>query len=304
VVLVAGRSGQLAIELQHLLTRAGHRPVSLGRPELDLASPSSLRAAISSIEPDVVINSAAYTAVDKAEDEPELAAAINAAGAGALAAAAADAGVPIFHISTDYVFDGTKRGAYQETDPPSPLGVYGRTKLEGERAVAEANPHHIILRTSWVFSAHGHNFVKTMLRLGRERSTISVVNDQSGCPTAAGDLAGAIATLLPRIVSESPPPDAFGVFHAAGQGTASWYAFARAIMEGAKSRGARSAEVIPISTAEYPTRARRPENSVLDSSRLRAVHGVDMPLWQTGLDATLDDILLPNCTLPVNEHDD
>jgi dTDP-4-dehydrorhamnose reductase len=148
------------------------------------------------------------------------------------------------------------------------------------------------LRTSWVFSAHGHNFVKTMLRLSRERSTISVVNDQRGCPTAARDLAVAIAALLPRIVSKSASPDAFGVFHAAGKGPVTWYTFAQVIMEGAAQRSARSAALVPISTADYPTRARRPKNSVLDSSRLQAVHGIDMPLWQTGLDATLNEIVL------------
>jgi dTDP-4-dehydrorhamnose reductase len=297
VVLVTGRSGQLAIELQRTLTVAGHRPVALGRPSLDLTSPSSLQAAIASVKPDAVVNAAAYTAVDKAEDEPEQAAAINAAGAGALSVAAADAGLPIVHVSTDYVFDGTKEGAYLETDPPAPLGVYGRTKLEGEQRVAEANPRHIILRTSWVFSAHGHNFVKTMLRLARERTSVSVVDDQLGRPTAAGDLASAIAALLPRIASDSASADTFGVFHAAGQGPVTWYAFARTIMQGAAKRGTHSATVVPISTADYPTRVRRPANSVLDCSRLRAVHGIEMPPWQTGLDATLDELLLPQLHL-------
>ena len=292
VVLVAGQTGQLAIELQRALNDAGHRCVTLGRPSLDLADPSSVQAAIMRVKPDAVVNAAAYTAVDKAEDEPELAAAINAFGAGALAGAAADAGLPIIHVSTDYVFDGTKDGAYVENDPTSPLGVYGRTKLEGELRVAEANPRHIILRTSWVFSAHGHNFVKTMLRLGRERTTVSVVDDQQGCPTAAADLAAAIATLLPGIVSDNASKDRFGVFHAAAKGPVTWCGFARAIMEGAAKRGARSAEVIPITTADYPTRAHRPANSILDSSRLRALHGIDMPMWQAGLDAVLDEILL------------
>jgi dTDP-4-dehydrorhamnose reductase len=292
VVLIAGRSGQLAIELQRAVSSAGHRPVAIGRPSLDLTSPSSLQAAIAGVKPDAVVNASAYTAVDKAEDEAELAAAINAAGAGALAAAAANAGVPIVHVSTDYVFDGTKDGVYLETDPPAPLGVYGRTKLEGEQRVAEANPRHVILRTSWVFSAHGHNFVKTMLRLARERTTVSVVDDQRGCPTSAGDLARAITTLLPRIVSDSASADTFGVFHAAGKGPVTWYAFARAIMDGAARRGAASAAVVPISTADYPTRARRPENSILDSSKLGRVHDIDMPPWQAGLDAVLDELLI------------
>jgi dTDP-4-dehydrorhamnose reductase len=257
-----------------------------------MTRPSSLQAAIASIKPDAVVNAAAFTAVDMAEDEPELAAAINAAGAGSLAAAAADAGLPVVHVSTDYVFDGTKEGAYLETDAPAPLNVYGRTKLEGEQRVAEANPRHVILRTSWVFSAYGHNFVKTMLRLARERTTVSVVDDQRGSPTAAADLARAITTLLPRIVSDSASADAFGVFHAAGKGPVSWYGFALAIMEGAAKRGARSAAVVPISAADYPTRARRPANSVLDCSRLLAVHGIEMPPWQSSLDATLNDILL------------
>jgi dTDP-4-dehydrorhamnose reductase len=259
---------------------------------LDLTSPPSLQAAIASIKPDAVVNAAAYTAVDRAEDEPELAAAINTAGAGALGGAAADAGLPIVHVSTDYVFDGTKEGAYLETDPPAPLGVYGRTKLEGEQRVAEANPRHLILRTSWVYSAHGHNFVKTMLRLGGERTTVSVVDDQWGCPTAAAELARAITILLPRIVNGNASEDMFGVFNAAGKGTASWHDFAQAIMEGAAMRGARSAAVVPIATSDYPTRARRPANSVLDCSKLHAVHGIDMSPWQGSLDAVLDDILI------------
>lgn len=290
-VLISGANGQLAQELTRKLASAGHRPVAMARPRLDLADVSTIRPALSSLAFDVVVNAAAYTAVDKAEDEPERATAINAAGAGALAAAAADADIPIIHVSTDYVFDGTKNGAYVETDLPAPLGVYGRSKLEGERLVALAQPRHIILRTSWVFSAYGHNFVKTMLRLGRERTTISVVDDQNGCPTAAGDLAHAIVAVLPNIISEHASPDEFGLFHATGRGTASWFSFAEAIMNGVAKRGAQRASVIPIKTADYPTRARRPANSVLDSSKLRHVHGIEMPPWQRGLDAVLDALV-------------
>ena len=290
-VLIAGSSGQVATELQRRLAKAGYSVIALGRPQLDLAHAHTFPSSLGRLEFDVVVNAAAYTSVDKAEDEPELAQAINVIGAGALAAMAADVSIPMIHISTDYVFDGTKCGAYLETDPTIPLGVYGRTKLEGERRVAAINPRHVILRTSWVFSAHGHNFVKTILRLGRERSTIQVVDDQYGCPTAGSDLADTIGKLIPNIIGDRPSMDAYGVFHATGQGSTTWCDFARAIMAGAARRGAASAEVVSINSSQYPTRARRPRNSVLDASRLRAVHGIAIPPWQNALEITLDELL-------------
>lgn len=293
-ILIAGRNGQVAGELAAQLTAAGTPFLALGRDGLDIADPGAIERTVADVGPAVVINAAAYTAVDKAEDEPEVARAINALGAGRLAAAAQQAGAPIIHVSTDYVFDGSKNGAYTETDPANPLGVYGATKLEGELLVAAANPRHVIVRTAWVYSPHGSNFVKTMLRLAASRDEIGVVADQRGSPTSAADLATALLAIASRVRGVAANDgDAYGTFNAAGSGTTTWAGFANAIMAGAAERGAPAARIKPITTADYPTRARRPANSVLDCSKLARVHGIGIGGWEPALARCLDILIGP-----------
>jgi dTDP-4-dehydrorhamnose reductase len=279
-VLVTGRRGQLA---RSLLERGQGWPdlelVAIGTPELDLSVPGSAAAAVRSIRPDVVVNAAAYTAVDKAEDEPELALAVNATGAGELARAAHELGAPIIHISTDYVFDGSGTSRYREEDEVGPIGAYGRTKLAGEERVRQSNPAHIILRTSWVYSPFGANFVKTMLRVAQGRDELTVVGDQVGNPTSALDLADAIGVVLDRLGSGTPA-DMVGTYHVGGSGEASWAEFAREIFAVSAELGGPSAKVRAISTADWPTRASRPANSRLDSSKFADKFALTMPEWR------------------------
>ena len=279
-LLVAGASGQLAHALvQRSRQLAGVTVIALGRPQLDLLDPASISHALDATRPDVVINAAAYTAVDKAESDAAAAFALNRDGAGALAAAAGAAGCPIIHVSTDYVFDGNKAGAYVEDDATNPMGVYGRSKLEGEAAVAAANARHVILRTAWVYSAHGHNFLKTMLRLARERPELRVVADQLGNPTFAPHLADAILAIAAQIGSAR----LWGVYHATATSETTWHGFASAIIAAAKPLGVPQVTVVPITTADYPTPARRPANSCLDCSKLERAFGLRLPPWQQGL---------------------
>lgn len=279
-VLVTGREGQLA---RSLAERASALPglslQAVGRPGLDLERPESIAAAIAAAAPDVVVNAAAYTAVDQAEDEPERAFRINGAAAGEVAAAARRAGARIIQVSTDYVFDGTGTGAYAESAPTRPLGVYGRSKLEGELSVAEANPDHVVLRTAWVYSAYGRNFVRTMLGAAVRRDELEVVADQRGSPTAAGDIADGIFALV-AAWRDRPRLGLGGTYHLAGSGEASWFDFAAAIFEEAGRHGLPTAAVKPIRTADWPTRAARPANSVLDSGRFAADFGYRAPPWR------------------------
>jgi dTDP-4-dehydrorhamnose reductase len=246
-----------------------------------------------------VINPAAYTAVDKAEDEPDLAHAINATAAGFIAEAAAKIGAPIIHFSTDYVFDGVSQIPYVETDAVGPNGVYGATKRAGELAVAAANPAHVILRTAWVCSPDGNNFLKTMLRFGVERPTLRVVDDQQGSPTFAADLAHATRVIVQALTNpDKPPPhlagpnQAYGIFHCTNAGTTTWCGFARTIMAEAARRGlGPMAHVEAITTDDYPTKARRPAFSKLDTTKLAATYGVTLPLWQTSLGTCLDTLI-------------
>lgn len=282
-ILVAGRSGQVARSLARLsVTDLDF--VTVGRPELDLAYPESIERAIRAYRPAAVVNAAAYTAVDKAESEPEEAFAINRDGAANLAKAAARHGLPIIHISTDYVFAGDKPTPYVETDATGPLGIYGRSKLEGEVAVAQANPAHVILRTAWVFSPYGSNFLKTMLRLAADRDTLRVVADQHGTPTYAPDIADAVLNVLRRVLSEQASEAWRGVFHMVAEGETTWAGFAEEILRLSGKRGGVSATVSPISTADYPTPARRPANSRLDSTRFRAIFAHKLPNWQSGVE--------------------
>ena len=279
-ILVTGREGQVA---RSLAQRAAADPevefLAIGRPQFDLLQPETARTAILAARPDVVVSAAAHTAVDKAEDEPDEAFAINARGAGAVAAAAAEAGAAIIHLSTDYVFSGNKPDAYAETDATDPRNVYGRSKLEGEKAVAAANPRHVILRTAWVYSPFGKNFVKTMLALASQRDHIRVVGDQWGNPTAAADIAEGILRIAKTIVADRRP-ELFGVFHLAGQGDASWAGFARQVFNESARLGGPSAHVEDVTTGDYPTKAPRPRNSRLSCERLRYIYGWRPPAWQ------------------------
>ncbi|MBZ9727395.1 dTDP-4-dehydrorhamnose reductase [Mesorhizobium sp. CO1-1-11] len=279
-LLVTGRDGQVAASLLAAgQARAGVEVVAIGRPELDLARPDTIIDVIAGAKPDIVVSAAAYTAVDQAEDEPDLAFAVNATGAGKVAEAAARLGVPVIHLSTDYVFDGTKADAYIETDPTAPLGVYGASKLAGEQAMASANPRHLILRTAWVYSPFGKNFVKTMLRLAADRDEISVVSDQWGNPTSALDIADAILHAAALLHGDKDFA-AFGTCHLAGTGETNWSGFARHILDTSRGFGGPWARVRDITTMDYPTKARRPVNSRLSSAKFGASFGWTAPDWQ------------------------
>lgn len=278
-LVVTGREGQV---VRSLLERACGQDsmeiLALGRPDLDLAEPASIASAIEGARPDVVISAAAYTAVDKAEDEPERAFAVNEKGAGAVAEAAWKAGAPVIHLSTDYVFSGDHDGPYSETMPTGPRGVYGASKLAGEAAVAAANPDHVILRTAWVYSPFGRNFVKTMLALAETRDQVNVVDDQCGNPTSAHDIADAILAVVARWRSGGRRPR--GVYHFAGAGDTTWCGFARYVFEVSRGLDGPFADVKAITTDQFPTRAVRPKNSRLDCSRFAADFGVSAPAWR------------------------
>lgn len=292
-IIVTGWEGQVVRSLIERGIAAGHKIVPLGRPELDLSGePLAIAAAVKATRPEAVVSAAAYTAVDKAESEPELAFAINARGAGAVAQAANDLGVPLVHLSTDYVFDGSKSTAYTEKDATDPKSVYGASKLEGEEAVFSAHVGAVVLRTAWVYSPFGANFVKTMLRLARGRDEIAVVSDQRGNPTSALDIADGILSVLGNL-SESEDPALRGVFHMAGEGEASWAEFADAIFAASVSLGGPRARVRPIPSAEYPTPANRPANSRLDGSKLNQFHGVRLPDWRRSVEITVARLMKP-----------
>jgi dTDP-4-dehydrorhamnose reductase len=286
-LLVTGRDGQVA---RSLTERAAEFPqidlLTTTRAELDLARPGTVAATIAAARPDIVVSAAAYTAVDRAEDEAELAFAINADGAGAVAAAAAAIGAPVIHLSTDYVFSGGKTEAYDEDDEPDPQGVYGRSKLAGEAAVAAANARHVILRTAWVYSPFGRNFAATMLALARDRDSLRVVADQQGNPTSALDIADAILGVAATL-GAGARPDHFGVFHLAGSGDTSWSGFAREIFAASGRHGGPTAEVTDIATQDYPTRATRPANSRLCCDKLERIYGWRSPAWQVSCDRVI-----------------
>jgi dTDP-4-dehydrorhamnose reductase len=287
-LLVFGTTGQVAREIARAAPARGVVLTALGRAEVDLADSVACAAAVMAAEADAVVNAAAYTAVDRAESEPDLAHAVNAAAPGAMAEAAAARGLPFLHVSTDYVFDGTPGRPWREDDPTGPLGVYGRSKLEGEAAVAVAGGPHAILRTAWVFSAHGTNFVKTMLRVGAERDALRVVDDQLGGPTPARAIAEALVTIAEGFAAGR---GVSGVFPFAGATENSRAGFARAIFAArAEQTGSRVPEVVPIPTRDYPTPARRPLNSVLDCTRIRETYGIAQPDWRAGLRAVLEEI--------------
>jgi dTDP-4-dehydrorhamnose reductase len=292
-VLIAGREGQLARALPPVFAEGGWHAAAKGRADgLDLAGPASaIVEAVRAETPDLVVNAAAYTAVDRAESESAAAMAVNRDGAAVLAAAAASVGAAVLHVSTDYVFDGGKGEPYAEDDAPAPIGAYGRSKLEGERAVAAANPRAAVLRTSWVVSASGQNFLRTMLRLAATRDEVSVVDDQRGAPTFAADLAAAILRMAPRLARSPAGDAAFGVFHLSGAPDTTWHGFAAAVFAGVAARGQRVPVLRAIPTSAYPTPTRRPADSRLDCSRILAVHGVRRPDWRPALERCLDELL-------------
>ncbi|MFA6031714.1 MAG: dTDP-4-dehydrorhamnose reductase [Myxococcota bacterium] len=295
-LVVTGRDGQVARGLMEAaLTCDGIEVIALGRPDLDLARPDTVIEAIAAASPDIVVSAAAYTAVDQAEDEPELAFAVNAVGAGKVSEAAARLGVPVIHLSTDYVFDGTKHSAYVEIDAPAPLGVYGASKLAGERAVAAVNPRHLILRTAWVYSPFGRNFVKTVLRLAANQDEIRIVSDQWGNPTSALDIANAVlhaAVMLNRDKSF----DASGIYHLAGTGETNWSGFARHVLQTSEGLDGPTARVVDIATADYRTRARRPANSRLSSARFASAFGWSAPDWRQSTEEVVRRILRDHAT--------
>jgi dTDP-4-dehydrorhamnose reductase len=280
--MVVGREGQVARALAEKTTN--HLSITcLGRPALDIINKESIERAIIEHSPDIVVNAAAYTAVDKAESEPDLAFAINRDGAGNVAVAAAAAGIPLVHLSTDYVFPGDKPSPYSEADLPGPTSVYGRSKLEGETAVAAENPAHVILRTAWVYAPWGHNFARTMLRLAETRDTVNVVADQQGTPTYAPDIADGILTVARTALGLPQDQSWRGIFHMTAQGATTWAGFAEAVFAASAAIGGPTASVQKITTAEYPTPARRPANSRLDNSKFQNVFRYSLPQWQEGI---------------------
>jgi dTDP-4-dehydrorhamnose reductase len=286
-IAVTGQAGQVVTSLIERGATAGHEIIAIGRPQLDLADPASVMRALEAAAPDVIVSAAAYTAVDKAETESDLAYAVNGAGAGAVAQAARALGVPLVHVSTDYVFDGTLDRPYLESDPTGPTGVYGASKLAGEQVVLATHDNSAIVRVAWVYSPFGGNFVKTMLRLAADRDEVSVVADQVGNPTSALAIADAILRIATNMVFDSSPT-LRGVFHMTAQGEASWADFAEAIFAASAARGGPSASVRRIGTVDYPTPATRPTNSRLDCGRIARVHGVTLPDWRTSLDDVMD----------------
>jgi dTDP-4-dehydrorhamnose reductase len=290
-VLVTGVTGQVGGALLEALAPTDSL-VAAGRNELDLAHPDQIASALDRIAADLIVNPAAYTAVDRAEDERELAFRVNGSAPGAIARWAAGRGVPLIHFSTDYVFDGAGERPWREDDPTNPLSAYGASKLAGEDAVRSAGGPHLIIRTSWVYAASGTNFLRTIARLAKERIELRIVADQFGAPTSARLIAKVVADIVSA--DDRPLADRFaasgGLVNVAASGQASWHGFAAAIVEGLKARGAALAveSIVPIATRDYPAKARRPTNSRLDLTRLKDVFGIDTPKWDAALASELD----------------
>lgn len=290
-IAVTGKTGQVVASLIERGAVDGHEIIAVGRPEFDLTDRASITRALEAAAPDAVISAAAYTAVDKAETESELAHSINCRGARAVAETARAIGVPLIHVSTDYVFDGMLSRPYVETDPTGPAGTYGATKLAGEEAVLESHGDNAaILRVAWVYSPFGGNFVKTMLRIARDRDEVSVVADQIGNPTSALDIADGILQVVTNLIG-NPDPALRGVFHMTANGDATWADFAEAVFAASTSLGGPSAHVSRITTDEYPTPAIRPANSRLDCRRIAHAHGVVLPHWQNSLGSVVARLL-------------
>lgn len=286
-LFLTGGEGQLGTELIRLAALDGVEIAAPTMAAMDLTDPVKVQAIFSSFRPTAVINAAAYTAVDRAETEPELAFAVNAAAPAHLARLCTRAGIPLLHVSTDYVFDGRKRTPYLEEDPVCPLGVYGRSKADGEAAVRSEVKEHLIIRTAWLYSPHGVNFLKTIVRLASERDELRIVDDQLGCPTCAADLAEAILAIARRFDHASQIP--WGTYHYCGRGETSWFGFASYIVAAlAARRRIAPVRVLPIPTRDYPTPAARPAYSVLDCNRIQAAFDLSLRSWQSGVEKTLD----------------
>jgi dTDP-4-dehydrorhamnose reductase len=299
-ILLTGRNGQVGRELDRLLPQLGE-VVALGRQQMDLARSDEIRRVIREVQPGLIVNAAAYTAVDLAEKEEATARAINAEAPAVLAAEAKKIGAALVHYSTDYVFDGSKRTPYDEDDSPDPINAYGRTKLAGERAIRESGVHHLIFRTEWAYAKQGRNFLLTILKLATQREELRIVSDQVGAPTSSREIAHATTQILSKILDLAPNhrpwPEVSGTYHMTAAGEASWYQFAKAILEEASQADAKSAwlaaatvarpliaqRIIPISSGDYPTPACRPAYSVLSNARLAKTFGVQLPDWRTQL---------------------
>jgi dTDP-4-dehydrorhamnose reductase len=281
-ILVTGANGQVGWELSRRGGQQGLDIFALNRAALDITDQTSIRREIERHKINLLINAAAYNGVDQAEREPELAFAVNRDGPAYLASACREAGIPLVHLSTDYVFDGKKKGSYKETDPVSPLNIYGKSKAAGEMEVREGVDQHVILRTAWLYGVHGHSFVKTMLQLGQERDLIQVVADQYGCPTYAADLAEAILRIV--VKARGDGQIAWGTYHYCGKGMTTWHGFAQAIFDLAGRHASfRIKKIKPITTAEYPTSAKRPGNSVLDCSLIEKTYNIHPKPWRESL---------------------
>jgi dTDP-4-dehydrorhamnose reductase len=289
-ILVTGGTGQVGIELARYPWPKDYQLAFPARSELDLSDTASIRAYLSDRRFDAIVNSGAYTAVDRAESEVGLAWAVNALAPAVLAESAAKAGIPLIQLSTDYVFDGKKDGPYVEDDPVAPLNVYGASKEGGEKAVRTACRSHVILRTSWVVSPHGRNFVKTILRLAAERPSLDVVSDQIGVPTSAADIAGAIATILASLTEPGVSDERYGTFHYCSAGVTSWHGIAERIAEAAAPAGAHRCEIRPIATAAYPTPARRPLNSQLSTRKIEKSYAIKPRDWRAAVEGVLAEL--------------
>lgn len=292
-ILVTGKNGQVGFELQRALAPLG-QVIAVDHADCDLADPDAVRALVRHTAPDVIVNPAAYTAVDKAESDSTTAFQVNAVAPRVIGEEAAQLGALVIHYSTDYVFDGSKKGAYREDDMPDPQSVYGQTKLDGERGLAQANARHVIMRTSWVVGAHGGNFAKTMLRLAAERERLTVVADQFGAPTSAALLADLTAHLIRQHQRRGGEAFPYGTYHVVAGGETNWCDYARFVIDEALAAGRQLKVtpdmVFPLSTADYPTPAKRPANSRLDTSRFRETFGLHLPDWRDGVRQVLQQI--------------
>lgn len=288
--IVFGAKGQIGYELIALAPDRGLDFRGLSRSQVDITDVTAVKSAFEKYVPALAINCAAYTAVDRAEQETELANAINADGAEIVAETSASLNVPLVHLSTDYVFDGNKKGAYTESDMPAPINVYGHSKLQGEKRVQASCKNHVILRTSWVYGPHGNNFLRTILHLAKERDELRVISDQYGCPTSTADIAEAIIGIAEKLLAHE---DVSGTYHFAGIGRANWCEFATEIVNRQSAFTGRSPKVIPISTSEYPAAARRPMNSELDSERFSAKFGYSAKPWKVRVAQIVNALLAP-----------
>jgi dTDP-4-dehydrorhamnose reductase len=290
-IAVTGSRGQIVRAILERAAAHDAEVVSLGRPLLDLAEPATIVPTFESAAPDIIVNAGAYTAVDKAESEETLAQRINGLGAGKVAEAADRLGVPVIQFSTDYVFDGTLDRPYRESDAPEPINAYGRSKLAGEQAVQKATRKYVILRTAWIYSPFGANFVRTMLRLAETQSHLRVVADQFGQPSSALDIADAVLAICAKLKAQPSENRLFGIFHMAGASEICWADFAVAIFAEAERRGRRRVGITPIATGEYPTVARRPRNSRLNTRKLHEIYGIALPSWRDSLPAVVARLL-------------